>query len=121
MEDSIFAKFARGELKPDTVRYEDDELLAFNDIHPKAPTHILIVPKTPIQSIAQLEEKHQLLAGKMLLLAKRLAEQAGIAEKGYRVTFNVGSWGGQEVPYLHLHLLGGAPLNDNPAEFSHGQ
>ena len=120
MEDSIFAKFARGELKPDKVRYEDDEMLAFDDIHPHAPVHILILPKKPIASVAHLEEEDIGLVGKMMYRAKLLAEELGIAEGGYRLTINVGKWGGQAVPYLHIHLLGGAKLSDDLSQFAHG-
>lgn len=120
MEDSIFAKFASGEIRPDKVRYEDEEVLAFDDIHPHAPTHILILPKKPIQSIAQMEAGDELLVGKMVYRAKLLAEELGLADKGYRLTINVGKWGGQAVPYLHIHLLGDQPLNENIEHFSHG-
>jgi histidine triad (HIT) family protein len=106
MDDSIFYKFARGELKPETVRYEDDEILAFDDIHPKAPVHILLIPKKPIQSIADMEAGDEAVVGKLLWRAKLLAEEMGIAEEGYRLGFNVREGGGQEVPYLHLHLSG---------------
>lgn len=120
MEDSIFAKFARGELKPDTVRYEDDEMLAFDDIKPAAPTHVLIIPKISIPSIAHLRSEDTDLVGRMVYRAKLLAEELGVAENGYRLTINVGTWGGQAVPYLHIHLLGGAPLNQDIERFTHG-
>ncbi len=109
MEDSIFAKFARGELKPDTVRFEDNEMLAFDDINPSAPVHILIIPKEPIKSIAEMTEAQTGIVGRMLYRAKLLAEGLGIAESGYRISFNVGEGGGQIVPYLHLHLMGPTP------------
>lgn len=118
MEDCIFAKFARGEIRPDKIRYEDDEMLAFDDIHPKAPMHVLILPKKPIRGVAQMEAGDTELIGKMVYRAKLLAEELGIAENGYRLTINVGKWGGQEVPYLHIHLLGGAPLNPDVEHFS---
>jgi len=121
MEDNIFAKFARGETRPvTTVRYEDDEILAFDDLHPHAPTHILILPKKPIQSVADITEEDEQIVGKMVYRAKLLAEELGIAKDGYRLTINVGKWGGQAVPYLHIHLLGGAPLNEDIEHFSHG-
>lgn len=120
MEDSIFYKFAKGELRPDKVRYEDEEMLAFDDIHPHAPTHILILPKQPIQGIAQMQAEDAGLIGRMIYRAKLLAEELGLAERGYRLTINVGQWGGQAVPYLHIHLLGGAPLNEDIEHFSHG-
>lgn len=121
MEDNIFYKFVKGEIRPDKVRYEDDEMLAFDDIHPHAPTHILILPKKPIRSVAGMEPGDELLVGKMIYRAKLLADELGIAENGYRLTINVGKWGGQAVPYLHIHLLGGTPLNDDIEHFSHGE
>jgi len=107
MEDSIFYKFAKGEMKPGNIRYEDDDLLAFDDIHPAAPVHILIVPKKPIQSVADMVEEDAAIVGKMVYRAKLLAEELGIDHPGYRVSFNVREGGGQLVPYLHLHLMGG--------------
>ncbi len=119
--DTIFHKFARGELKPDRMRYEDEEMLAFDDIHPSAPTHVVIIPKKPIESIVSLAEEDSALVGRMIYRAKLLAEEFGLAEKGYRITINVGQWGGQEVSYLHLHLLGGASLNEDLSKFTHGK
>lgn len=121
IEESIFSRFASGEIRPEKVRYEDGEMLAFDDIHPHAPTHVLILPKRPIQGIAQMEVGDAELVGKMIYRAKLLAEELGIAENGYRLTINVGKWGGQAVPYLHIHLLGGQPLNDDVEHFSHGE
>lgn len=118
---SIFYKFAQGELKPDKVRYEDDEMLAFDDIYPHAPTHILIIPKKPIESITSLKEEDSALVGRMIYRAKLLAEELGLADGGYRITINVGQWGGQAVPYLHLHLLGGTPLSEDLSKFTHGE
>lgn len=107
MEKTIFHKFASGELKPTVVRYEDDEMLAFDDIHPKAPVHILIIPKKEIVSIADMEMGDEQIVGRMLWRAKLLAEELGIAEQGYWLGFNVREGGGQEIAYLHLHLVGG--------------
>ncbi|MFA5009946.1 MAG: histidine triad nucleotide-binding protein [Patescibacteria group bacterium] len=121
MEDNIFYKFAKGEIRPNMVRYEDSEILAFDDINPSAPTHILILPKKPIQSVAHMEVGDAELIGRMVYRAKLLAEEAGIAENGYRLTINVGKWGGQAMPYLHIHLLGGQPLNEDIEHFSHGE
>ena len=122
MEESIFYKMATGEIKPNTVvRYEDDEMLAFDDLHPSAPVHVLIIPKIPIESVADLTETQAGLVGRMVYRAKLLAEEMGIAESGYRLTINVGKWGGQVVPYLHIHLLGGQPLNQDIEYFSHGE
>lgn len=112
MEDSIFAKFARGEEKPGLVRFEDDEILAFDNIAPQAPVHVLIIPKKPIESIADMEEGDASVVGRMLWRAKLLAEEMGIDRPGYRVSFNVREGGGQTIPYLHLHLLGGVKLGE---------
>lgn len=107
MEDCIFAKFARGELRPEKIRYEDDEMLAFDDIHPAAPVHVLIIPKRPIESVADMTEEDIERVGRLVYRAKLLAEELGVAHPGYRVSFNVREGGGQAVPYLHLHLMGG--------------
>lgn len=108
IEETIFHKFARGEMRPDNVRFEDDEILAFDDIHPNSPVHILIIPKQKIVSIADMGLGDSDLIGRMVYRAKMLAEEMGIAETGYRVSFNIGKDGGQAIPYLHLHLMGGA-------------
>ncbi|RLC36352.1 histidine triad nucleotide-binding protein [candidate division Kazan bacterium] len=119
MEDSIFYKFAKGELKPDKIRFEDDKLLAFDDINPNAPTHILIIPKNRnLRSIVQMTSEDTKLLGSMIYRAKLLADELGLAENGYRLTINVGKWGGQVVPYLHLHLLGGAQLSGDLSQFT---
>jgi len=107
MEDSIFYKFAKGEMRPGKVRFEDEDFLAFDSIKPVMPIHILIIPKQPIQSIADMEEKDIEIVGKMIYRAKLLAEELGIANPGYKLNFNVREGGGQEIPYLHLHIMGG--------------
>lgn len=107
MEETIFHKFARGEAKPDKVRYEDSEILAFDDNKPSSPVHVLIIPKKEIASIADMEEGDIEIVGKLLYRAKLLAEELGIDQPGYRLSFNVREGGGQIVPYLHLHLMGG--------------
>ena len=107
--DTIFARIVRGELEADIV-HRDDRVTAFRDVAPQAPVHLLIVPNEPIPTAADVEERHEALLGRMFLVAKRLAEQEGIAEDGYRLIVNCRGHGGQEVPHLHLHLLGGRPL-----------
>jgi histidine triad (HIT) family protein len=107
MADCLFCKMAAGEIKPDVV-YEDDELLAFRDINPRAPVHILIIPKTHIATLNDLDDAP--LAGKLLLTAAQIAKQKGLAEDGYRTVINCNDHGGQEVFHLHLHLLGGRQL-----------
>ncbi len=107
MEETIFHKFARGEEKPEVIRYEDDEILAFDNNKPSAPVHVLLIPKKEIISIADMQEEDIEIVGKLLYRAKLLAEELGIGESGYKVNFNVGEGGGQTIPYLHLHLAGG--------------
>jgi histidine triad (HIT) family protein len=106
---TIFARIIGGELPSDMV-YQDDLVTAFRDINPLAPTHILIVPNKLIPTVNDLTEGDEQTAGRMLLVAKKLAEQEGIAEAGYRLIINCNEHGGQEVYHLHMHLLGGRPL-----------
>lgn len=105
----IFCKIVKKEVKAD-ILYEDSDILAFKDVHLLAPVHILIIPKSHIESVNSLEKKDEALAGKMIIVAKELAEKSGIAKKGYKLLIRVGRDGGQEVPHMHLHLLGGARL-----------
>lgn len=100
----IFCQIINKEL-PSTIVYEDEEVVAFNDINPSAETHVLIVPKKHIDSIKELEETDEKLAGHLLFVAKKIAEEKGL--KGYKLQFNVGKEGGQIIFHLHLHLLGG--------------
>jgi histidine triad (HIT) family protein len=109
--DCIFCRIVAGEIPADVV-FQDAEFLAFRDIHPQAPVHILIVPKTHIASMNEVTDKQQSLMGKLLFVAKEVAEKEKIAEKGYRLTINCGPDGGQIVPHLHLHLMGGHRLDD---------
>ena len=109
--DCIFCRIIAGELPADVV-YQDDEFLAFRDIHPQAPVHVLIVPKIHVASISEVTDHQESLLGKLLLVAKTAAEKENIAGKGYRLTINSGPDGGQVVPHLHLHLLGGHRLDD---------
>lgn len=106
----LFCKIAAKEI-PSTTVYEDDKLYAFPDIHPKAPVHLLIIPKEHVmRSVADMDESQSGLLGRMMYRAKLLAEEQGIDENGYRLVFNVRKHGGQEVDHVHLHLLGGQPL-----------
>ncbi len=109
-EECIFCRIAAGEVPSDIV-YQDEDFLAFRDILPKAPTHVLIIPKTHITSVAELTEEQQELAGRLVIIGKNLAENEGIAKKGYRLVINCGTEGGQLVPHLHLHLIGGRKLD----------
>lgn len=109
MGDCIFCKIVAGTTNADIV-YKDERVTAFRDIHPVAPTHILIVPNRHIDSVGTLAEADEAIAGRLLLTARKLAEQEGIAEKGFRVVANTGRHGGQTVQHLHIHLLGGQHL-----------
>ena len=107
----IFCQIVAGHIPADVV-FQDKDFIAFRDIHPQAPKHTLIVPRTHIASMAEVTEKQQDLLGRLLLVAKEVAEKEGISAKGYRMTINCGPDGGQLVPHLHLHLLGGRRLDD---------
>ncbi|MFO7773912.1 MAG: histidine triad nucleotide-binding protein [Dehalococcoidia bacterium] len=109
-EECIFCRIVAGEVPSDVV-YQDEDFLAFRDISPQAPTHILIIPKTHIASSAELTDGQQELAGRLIMIAKNLAGKEGLAERGYRLVINCGPEGGQLVPHLHLHLLGGRRLS----------
>lgn len=109
MSDDLFLKIINREIPADIV-YETDELLAFRDIAPKAPTHILIIPKVHIRTVNDIEPQHAGLVGKMVLTAAELARQEGIAEDGYRLIMNCNEAGGQVVFHIHLHLLGGRSM-----------
>lgn len=111
MNDCIFCKIAAKNL-PSKIQYEDDDIIAFDDIHPKAPVHILIVPKRHLKSVNELREEDTELIGKAILVAQKLALDMGIAEAGYKLVFNVGRGGGQLVDHLHLHLLSGQGLKN---------
>ena len=105
----IFCKIAQGQI-PSRKVYEDDEILAFHDIHPWAPVHFLLVPKAHIVSMAHVQPEHAGLLGRMMTLVPELARQEGCRpypEGGFRVVTNTGSDGGQEVPHLHFHVIGG--------------
>ena len=103
--DCIFCKIVRGEIPAKKI-YEDGDVVAFNDIHPLAPVHFLVIPKTHVESLLTCGPSHQELLGKMLLLAPRLAAEQGL--KGFRTMINTGPEGGQEVFHLHLHVFGGS-------------
>ena len=109
VEDCIFCKIVRKEVPAD-ILFEDDNLIAFNDIHPQAPTHVLIVPKEHIPTVNDLTEDQAALVGNLVLCAQALAAQRGIDDAGYRLVMNCNAEGGQTVFHIHLHLLGGHPL-----------
>ncbi|MDO8686769.1 MAG: histidine triad nucleotide-binding protein [Candidatus Berkelbacteria bacterium] len=110
MDNCIFCAIANKQ-SPGNIEYEDEEVVAFWDVNPKAKVHLLIVPKKHISSVTKLEEGvDELLIGKMVIVAKKLAEKKGIADDGYRLIFNVGKHSGQVVDHIHLHLIGGGQL-----------
>lgn len=104
--DCLFCKMINREIEPDIV-YEDDQVLAFNDINPQAPTHVLIIPKQHIATMNDIAEEDQALVGRLHHVAAKLASQYGFAEDGYRVVMNCNEQGGQTVFHIHLHLMGG--------------
>jgi histidine triad (HIT) family protein len=112
MSDTIFAKIIRREI-PAEIVYEDDLALAFKDINAQAPTHILVIPKKPIPRVSEAVSEDLSLLGHLLLTVKKVAEQAGLTN-GYRVVINNGDDGGQTVDHLHLHILGGRPMQWPP-------
>jgi histidine triad (HIT) family protein len=112
MTDTIFGKIIRREIPADIV-YEDDFCLAFRDVAPQAPVHILLIPKHPIVSLASTEPEDHRVLGHMMLKVRSIAEQEGLAN-GYRVVTNIGTDGGQTVNHLHFHILGGRSLSWPP-------
>lgn len=113
MNECIFCKLASGELKTDAV-YEDREILAFRDLSPAAPVHILLIPKKHIENILAAQEADAGLLGRLLLKAADIAVQEGIDGPGFRLVINCNEDGGQSVPHLHIHLLGGRKLSWPP-------
>mgnify|MGYP005794941969 FL=1 len=111
MNDCLFCKIIKGEIPSNKV-YEDEEILAFYDINPAAPIHILVIPKKHIDSLAKIEKEDELLIGKIYGVINKIAEEKGFKEKGYRVIVNCGENGGQEVMHLHFHILAGTKLGD---------
>ena len=104
----IFCKIAAGEI-PSRKVYEDEQVVAFHDIHPAAAVHFMIVPKEHIASLVEADERHGILLGQILLLAPKLAREQGLGD-GFRTVINTGRGGGQEVMHLHVHVMGGGPL-----------
>ncbi|PKL95827.1 MAG: histidine triad nucleotide-binding protein [Gammaproteobacteria bacterium HGW-Gammaproteobacteria-8] len=113
MSEDLFEKIVRREIPADIV-WENDELLAFRDIQPQAPVHLLIIPKRRIRTLNDLEPTDAGLVGRMVLAARELARREGIAEDGYRLNFNCNPAGGQSVWHIHLHLLGGRQMQWPP-------
>ena len=111
MEDCVFCKIIKGEIPSNKV-YEDEEILAFKDIEPAAPIHILVIPKKHIPSLVELEQGDEEIIGKIYKVINKIAKEQGIDNKGFRVIVNCGKDGGQEVKHLHFHLLGGKQLGE---------
>ena len=109
MEDCIFCKIINKQI-PSTIVYEDEEILAFKDIHPIAPVHILVIPKKHVKSIMELQQVDEKTIGKIYSVIKQIAIEQNIAEEGFRVIVNCGENGGQEVGHIHFHLIGGKKL-----------
>lgn len=110
MEDCIFCKIASGEIPAEKL-YEDDEIFVIKDIAPLTPVHLLVIPKKHVPTLLDLEEPDAELIGKVFLIARKVAHEAGVAEQGFRVVHNVNDWGGQKVFHMHFHVLGGVKLD----------
>ena len=113
VESCLFCRIAAGTIPSERVR-EDDLVIAFRDIAPRAPTHILLIPRRHIASAADLTEADAPLLGRLFAVAAGIARSEGIADGGYRLVSNVGRWGGQTVDHLHVHLMGGRPFDWPP-------
>jgi len=111
--DCLFCKMVSRQIQPSTV-FEDEDILAFKDINPQAPVHILVIPKEHIATLNDLDPKHSQLTGKMIQTAVALAHKNGIAESGYRTVLNCNADAGQSVFHIHLHLLGGRSMSWPP-------
>ena len=109
MEDCIFCKIIKGEI-PSTKVYEDEEILAFKDINPVTPIHILVIPKKHIESVVHLQKEDEAIVGKIYGVINKIAEEQGFKDDGFRVIVNCGENGGQEVKHLHFHILAGKKL-----------
>lgn len=113
MEDCLFCQIIHKKI-PAEIVYENERVLAFKDINPQAPTHLLIIPKIHVPTLNELEDHHKEMMGELLLTASHLAKKERIADDGYRTGFNCGEAGGQTVWHIHLHLLGGRSFNWPP-------
>jgi histidine triad (HIT) family protein len=112
-EETLFTKIRDREIPSDIV-YEDEEIFAFRDINPQAPTHVLVVPKEVIPTVNDLDAEHAGLVGRMVLVAQQIAREEGIAESGYRLVMNTNDEGGQTVFHIHLHVIGGRTMEWPP-------
>jgi len=112
LAETVFAKIVAGQI-PARIVHDDDRCLAFHDVNPQAPVHVLVIPKKPVVNVAALEAADESLAGHLVLVAAEVARKLGVSA-GYRLVFNCGPHGGQSVDHLHLHLLAGRPLGWPP-------
>lgn len=113
MAETLFTKIAEGKIPADIV-YSDEEIVGFRDINPQAPQHILIIPRRPVPTILDLEQSDAGLVGRMILIANKIAREQGLDKDGFRLVFNCGDFGGQEVYHIHLHLIGGRQMTWPP-------
>lgn len=113
MTDCVFCRMVAGEIEPNVV-YEDDHVLAFRDINPQAPVHVLVIPKKHVSTINDLQEEDVEVSGRLFQAAKRVAQKTGIADSGFRTVMNCNSDAGQTVFHLHLHVLGGRRMHWPP-------
>ena len=109
MVDCLFCDMAQGKMKVDKL-YEDDLVFSIRDIHPRAPVHVMVIPKQHIPTATDLTDEHGPLLGRLFSAAAQVARREGLEERGYRLAFNVGEQAGMTIPHLHLHMLGGRPL-----------
>lgn len=112
MKDCLFCKIINSKI-PAEILYEDDLVIAFTDVHPLAPVHILVIPREHIASVNDVTDAQGSVMGALIIAAKKLAQEKGIAQSGYKLLIRTGADGGQEVPHIHLHLIGGAPLTED--------
>lgn len=112
--DCIFCRIIAGEI-PAKIVYEDEQCVAFNDINPQAPRHVLVIPREHFASLREAEEKHALTIGHVMLACAKIADQEGFGQNGFRTVINTGKNAQQSVFHLHVHLLGGKEMNWNPA------
>lgn len=108
-QDTVFDRILRGEIPADII-YEDEHCIAFRDIQPKAPVHVLVIPRQRLRGLQDAEDEHTEILGRLLVAARKVATTEGIEATGFRCVINAGADGGQQVPYLHVHVLGGRPL-----------
>ena len=120
MKDCLFCQFVKGQKKTEVV-YQDEQIFAFKDINPLAPVHILIIPVKHISSITEIKENNIKLLGRMIFVAKKIADDFGLSEKGYKLLFRVKEYGGQVIKHIHLHLIGGGPLYEDIHPLSEGR